>query len=255
MELSAGILCGDVQDSFKSYWAMDLTSRSRFDEDKQIYNLFFRHLDRSKMQNFHYIELGAFDGIQESNTRFFDVCLGWKGLLIEPNPKVFPRLVDNRPYAHRMSFAASCNEDDEAANKTVRFWASSFTNAAEDVSPNREAYVNSNLATDVPCGSLNPVLLDIFPSKRIHFFSLDAEGVEYSILKNINFDEVFIDVLISENWNTFCQRECEGRDNVRSFLKSKGYKLYPNTIKSSDLYVHPQSEFAKLISVSELRNV
>jgi FkbM family methyltransferase len=254
IEAQAAEFCGTMEDDFSSYWKMDLKERSRSDEDKRIYHLFFRHLNRKDMQDFHYVELGAFDGIQESNTRFFDVCLGWDGLLIEPNPKVYPRLVTNRPNAHRMSYAASCSAEEEADNKTVRFWASVFTNAAEDVSPNREAYAKSNLAVDVLCGSLSPVLLDLFPSKRIHFFSLDTEGVEYSILSNVNFDEIFIDVLISENWNNFCQQECEGREKVRAFMKSKGFLLYPNTIQNSDLYVNPQSEFAKLVPADEVQS-
>jgi Methyltransferase FkbM domain len=253
IESKAAEFCGSMEDDFASYWALDLKERTRLDEDKRIYHLFFRHLDRKETQDFHYVELGAFDGIQESNTRFFDVCLGWDGLLIEANPKVYPRLVTNRPNSHRMSYAASCSTEEEAANKTVRFWASIFTNAAEDVSPNREAYAKSNLATDVLCGSLSPVLLDLFPSKRVHFFSLDTEGVEYSVLSNIDFDEIFIDVLISENWNNFCQQKCEGRDKVRAFMKSKGFLLYPNTIQYSDLYVNPRSEFAKLVPTDEVQ--
>ena len=38
-----------------------------------------------------YLELGAYDGSQESNSRFFDLCLGWKGLLIKRNPKKYQK--------------------------------------------------------------------------------------------------------------------------------------------------------------------
>ena len=250
IEENATDICGNFNNSFRSFWSLDSTKRSRLDEDKTIYNIFFRPTqDYTSImsEDFHYVELGAFDGMGESNTRFFDVCLGWTGLLIEPNPRVYPKLVQNRPYAHRMSYAASCSDTDEH-NQTVTFYASMYTNAAEGNSPNREAYVGSDLATEVPCGGLHPVLTNVFPSKRIHFFSLDTEGVEYSILQTIDFDEVFIDVFIIENWNTFCKQTCPGRENVRSFMQSKGYILYKNTIRYSDLYVHPQSEFASRMS-------
>ena len=189
--------------------------------------------------------------MDESNTRFYDVCLGWTGLLIEPNPKVYPVLVQNRPYAHRMSYAASCNETNDRDgdnNQTVKFYASWFTNAAEDNSPNGEAYNNSGLEVDVPCGGLHPVLNHVFPSKRIHFFSLDTEGVEYSILQTINFNDIYIDIFIIESWNVFCKEICPHRENVRAFMQSKGYVLYPNKVTFSDLYVHAQSEYASRMS-------
>ena len=40
-------------------------------------------------KNGKYIELGALDGIQYSNTKFFEDNLGWSGVLIEPT-KPFP---------------------------------------------------------------------------------------------------------------------------------------------------------------------
>jgi hypothetical protein len=104
-------------------------------------------------------------------------------LLIEANPRIFPQLVQNRPHAHRVSFAASCSLQDEANNKTVGFWSSIFTNAVQDnVAANRMAYADKDNDTtsrgppkvEVPCGSLTPVLLDAFPNRRVHFFSLDV---------------------------------------------------------------------------------
>jgi hypothetical protein len=74
-------LCGTGPD-FQAFFNLTGKERSRLDEDKTIYNLLFKDkLDSGSALS--YIELGAFDGIQESNTRFFDLCLGWKGLLIE----------------------------------------------------------------------------------------------------------------------------------------------------------------------------
>ena len=241
-------LCGEFP-LFEPFWKLPLEQRSRLNEDKIIFNTFFSHLSLADMKNFRYLELGAFNGVGESNTRFFDVCLGWEGLLIEPNPRVFPQLVENRPNAHRMSYAASCSEEEEAANKTVGFWASAFTNAAQDESVNRGAYAgDASRFTQVPCGSLTPVLLDLFPGGRVHFFSLDTEGTEHFILQNIDFSRLVFDVLIAESQNEFCKDECEAREKTRAIMKAAGYILYPKTVPRSDLYVHPQSEFAKMIS-------
>jgi Methyltransferase FkbM domain len=234
---------------FAEYWNLDVTLRSRENEDKSIYYTFFRQLSRENMMHYRYVELGAFDGVQESNSRFFDLCLGWEGLLIEPNPRIYPDLTRNRPHAHRMSFAASCSEADAAADKTVGFWASAFTNAAQDESVNRGAYANkTKLLQQVPCGSLTPVLLDLFPDGKIHFFSLDTEGTEDKVLANIDFNRISIGALISENRNKFCLETCAARENTRALMKSLGYKLYAETIPFSDLFVHPQSEFADMVA-------
>jgi len=41
------------------------------------------------------IEVGAYDGIKGSNTKFFE-DIGWNCLCIEPNKNIFPLLQKNR---------------------------------------------------------------------------------------------------------------------------------------------------------------
>jgi hypothetical protein len=54
-----------------------------------------------------YVELGAFQGRAESNSAFFDLCLGWKGLLIEGNPAHYSKLVQNRLLNRQLDRRAS----------------------------------------------------------------------------------------------------------------------------------------------------
>ena len=42
-----------------------------------------------------YIECGAYDGLNQSNTWYFEKELNWKGILIEPNKKIFKILKNN----------------------------------------------------------------------------------------------------------------------------------------------------------------
>jgi FkbM family methyltransferase len=46
-----------------------------------------------------FVEAGANDGISQSNTLYLERYLGWRGLLIEPHPKVARRCRRNRPNA------------------------------------------------------------------------------------------------------------------------------------------------------------
>ena len=65
-------------------------------EDSVIYNRFFKGMGSEFSGTF--VELGAYDGIKESNSLFFETCAGWDGILIEANPLLYDdRLVANRP--------------------------------------------------------------------------------------------------------------------------------------------------------------
>ena len=37
----------------------------------------------------YFIEAGAYDGYEISNTLYFEKFLGWTGILVEPNPEAF----------------------------------------------------------------------------------------------------------------------------------------------------------------------
>ena len=47
-------------------------------------------------KNGFYIECGANDGVNQSNTWFFEKKLKWRGILIEPVPDLFKELKKNR---------------------------------------------------------------------------------------------------------------------------------------------------------------
>ena len=112
-------LCG-AGPNFTTYFNLKFLYRSGNNEDLDIYNLFFKDSFDSKGHG-GVIELGAFDGMRESNSRFFEHCLGWDALLIEGNPKTYEKLVSNRPNSHRFNFAPSCSEKEDMADKMVKF--------------------------------------------------------------------------------------------------------------------------------------
>jgi hypothetical protein len=187
-----------------------------------------------------YVELGAFSGMHESNTRFFDECLGWEGLLIEGNPLKFIELIANRPFAHKMSMAPSCKKD----GSSIQFHVSPFTNAG--LEGKALAYANET-TIDVPCGRFSPILAGIFRGKEsINFLSLDVEGAENFVLDAMEFSAFpRIDILLIEIENNYCppEVECHVRNDVRARMQSEGYLRYSDFIPRSDLYVHPQSNY------------
>ena len=238
--------CGNITDNFADWFKRPAeVGRSANDEDKTIWNSFFRQLGTEFRGTF--VEMGAFDGLRETNSNFFETCLGWEGILVEANPAQWPNLVRNRPYAHRFHFAPSCN-DTVGDNVTLPFYDTAFTNAGLATSDVKSAYTNNfvkrqGVPVQVPCASLTNVLLDMFPSGHINFFSLDVEGAEPLVIGNaIDFSKVFIEVLMVEQYNNLCPKPpnyCESREKVRSIMKENGYVLKDNLVIKSDVYIHP----------------
>jgi Methyltransferase FkbM domain len=300
--------CGTAP-HFEKFFAQDSTQRSLRKEDKTIYNLFFKDYifaapqqqqqqqqqqppprDGSKTTAtlptttglFNYVEIGAVNGMRESNSRFFDVCLGMTGILIEANPLKYTKLLETRPHAHTFQFAASCGHDKEdtaakhdhlhyrytPVNATIGFHNVSFTNAAQHDVVNAQIFKadGDKRLTQVPCGSMTPVLLDVLSSSssslssslssssttiqkqqqhqqdkkevaHVNFFSLDVEGAEAMVLQCLDFTKLIVDVWIVETSNHYCQQVCPSRDQVRAILLESGYVGYQEIIKGSDLYI------------------
>lgn len=82
-------------------------------------------------------------------------------------------------------------------------------------------------------------------------FSLDVEGSEPLVLKQIDFEKVFIEVFMIETWNGFCRRghTCESRNEFRNIMKGAGYVMFPNVVPQSDLFIHPESRFLKRLEI------
>ena len=160
-------------------------------------------------------------------------------MLIEGNSENFQGTTRNRPFAHKMSFAPSCDAAYEAENKTIEFYRYPMANGG--LKEHALTY-KGKLTVDVPCGPLSPVLEDIFSGdKHINFFSLDVEGVERFVLDTIDFGDVRIDVFMIEIENDNCKpnRACEVRNQVRDKMKREGYNRYEGLVRTSDIYVHP----------------
>jgi FkbM family methyltransferase len=129
-----------------------------------------------------FLELGAYDGIEESNTWFFQNCLGWDGVLIEAQPHSFNRIGKVRPGVSSVH-AAVCT-----SSKTVHFSRRAGTDAK---------IVASDTGIPVPCAPLS-LLLGQANKSRIDFFSLDVEGAEPHVIRTmgayISYGVVIVEV-------------------------------------------------------------
>merc|ERR1712085_59827 len=182
-------------------------------EDLAVFEAFFNH-PKFWNKNRFYMEIGGHNGVRESNSRFFDVCLGWNGLLVEPVPVSYHRMVKLRPNAHHLGMAPSCNSSDVAS-----FSQHPFTNAVAN---------QDDAILDIHCGPLSHPLKQL-GIQHIDFWSLDVEGSELAILKTVDFNAVQIDVIIAESSNELADKE-RMAEEVRVFLQKKDYIILKSVL-------------------------
>jgi len=65
-----------------------------------------------------FLEVGANDGVRQSNTYYFQKRKGWNGILIEPVPRLAKRCRNNRRHAHVVEVVL-VSEDDSRSTITI----------------------------------------------------------------------------------------------------------------------------------------
>ena len=153
----------------------------------------------------YFIEFGATNGIDLSNTYLLETEFSWTGILAEPARLWEKQLRANRPNA---SIETLCvwkdsnstllfNETDEPELSTI----DSFSDG--------DGHRKTRLAGkkyEVQTISLNDLLIKHGAPKYIDYLSIDTEGSEYEILEAFNFNEFSFGIITVEH-NYTPQRE------------------------------------------------
>jgi len=144
-------------------------------------------LNHFKGQTGRFLDIGAYDGVGLSNTRAL-AELGWDGVCIEPNPEVFEALCknysDNKKvlcyeYAvGQVSGWQNMNMNDTyystLSNEEVKRWVTDSTIQYESKTVEVKTFA------------------DFYKENQgtFEFISIDAEGVDYEILEQIDLTEI-----------------------------------------------------------------
>lgn len=169
-------------------------------------------LNKLNYRNGVFIEVGAYDGIHQSNTKLFEDNYGWTGILIEPSECLFETLCSNRPNSSCFQCALGTFEQDNTylyGNFDGRLM-SSVDGKREGRPADQQVLVRSLQS-----------ILDQLNMTHINFFSLDVEGYEINVLKGIDFNKTLFDYILIEIYTA-------EYDEIISFLKNRGYILLEN---------------------------
>lgn len=175
----------------------------------------------------YFVELGANDGITQSNSLYFERYRGWHGLLVEPVLHNFIACRRNRSKRNSIYCAAcvSFNYQEEFVRIAYSNLMTTPLSLASDIKNPREhakmgeQFLRQDEAV-VEFGAvakpLNTLLLESNAPSVIDFLSLDVEGVELEVLQGIDHKAFHFKYILVE---------CRDLPGLSAYLEQQSYKL------------------------------
>ncbi|XP_071551765.1 protein Star-like [Panulirus ornatus] len=194
----------------------------------------FLHLMFSGQRKGFFVEAGALDGQQLSNSLWLEQELGWNGLLIEPNVVSYRALLAK----HRKAWASNtCLSWDHLSRRSVHvslgvesgymvpWWhviGSSYQLGVTMNSNKYDSFINmaDHSYSWTQCFPLSSYLLALNIS-TIDVLSLDTQGSEKEILYSFPWNSVTVRVVIVE----MVQDSLEPDADFLTFMNARGFLL------------------------------
>jgi len=143
---------------------------------------------RQKGSDFTFVQVGANDGVSGGDPIFKWVHkFQWNGLLIEPQPEAFEKLVSNYGNAPHLKF---CNMAVSAEKGNLGLFRNpeEDTTASFDLNAVKAQNPNSEVERIiVKTNRLSSILFE-FGFEHIDFLQIDTEGYELEVLKTLDFE-------------------------------------------------------------------
>lgn len=204
-------------------------------------------LDRSKSQlrqdlfvlsqlnfktNGFFVEFGATNGVDLSNTFLLEKEFGWSGILAEPAKKWHKHLRKNRSAFldfdcvwRDSGSILSFNEAEVPELSTLKEFSSLDSQGA--LRKNSRNYMVKTI-------SLEDLLTKHSAPSKIDYLSIDTEGSEYEILKNFDFTKYKFSIITCEHNYT------NNRNRIFELLTMHGYvRVHEVCSKFDDWYIGP----------------
>jgi FkbM family methyltransferase len=146
-----------------------------------------RHLD---LDGGFFVEAGANDGVNFSNTYYLERARGWTGVLVEGIPDLYRACVRHRPRSHVVNCALVPPEE-EGSLVTMHYSnLQSIVSGAlpyEHVEEGLRSQGERTYEVKVPGRTLTSVLDEARPP-RFDLLVLDVEGYEPQVLRGLDLD-------------------------------------------------------------------
>jgi FkbM family methyltransferase len=191
-------------------------------------DLWVLHETRHKRGGY-FVEFGATDGVNLSNTCLLEREFGWHGILAEPNPAWHPALRQNRraDIDLRCVFARSGERLAFAATKHPEL----ATIVGYESNDGHRRARQDHTVVAVETVSLNDLLAQHNAPKEIDYISIDTEGSELDIVAPFDFKRWNVMLFSIEHNTTGRERELD------HLMQRHGYeRRYPGVSKFDAWY-------------------
>lgn len=178
-------------------------------------------------ENGFYVELGANDGISQSNTLYFEQYKNWRGVLVEPTPNNYLKCLTNRSKENYIACNA-CVSFDYKDHFVEILFSNLMTSSLGLETDIKDPIAHANAGTQFLAGdervfsfgavakTLNQILIDANAPQKIDFLSLDVEGAEIEVLKGIDHSKFRFQYLCVE---------CQDLEKLKVYLQQYDYEL------------------------------
>ena len=197
-----------------------------------LQDIFVLYILKEK-QNGFFVEFGAADGINLSNTFHLEKDYNWSGILAEPSQVWHPSL---RKPDRQCIVDFRCVTD--KSGETIE-----FTEASSSEYSTITSYVENDMHSAIRrTGQSYQVesvsLVDLLDQHNapvdIDYLSIDTEGSEYMILKGFDFDKYHIKIITVEHNGVVLSR-----DGIYELLTSKGFvRIFEDISQWDDWYIN-----------------
>jgi len=179
----------------------------------------------------YFVEFGASNGVDGSNTFLLETEFSWSGILVEPAKLWKNDLIRNRPNSIVETLVVWSNSN----SKLVFNQTSEATLSTIDAFSDEDLHKDSRKTVakyEVGTITLSDLLRKNSAPKYIDYLSLDTEGSEYEILKAFSFNEYSFGVItVEHNYSS-------SRELVFSLLTENGYvRKFENISRHDDWYI------------------
>lgn len=181
-------------------------------------------------RNGYFVEFGATDGVNLSNTHLLEQNFNWNGILAEPSRQYFDQMRLNR----------KCNMDQRCVyavtGEKVEFEEIRNTGLSQMSMYKGRDYLRHSRGKSVKyfaeTVSLNDLLMQYKAPSNIDYLSIDIEGGEYDVLKTLDFKSYKFSVVTVEHNYT------SNRSAIFNLMTSNGYeRIHENISNADDWYV------------------
>ena len=198
------------------YKGLALVSYSQQSEDLEIFRRF-----QGKPVGF-YVDIGAFDPIQFSNTNLF-YQQGWNGINVEPNPDNFDRFNKLRPRDINLNVGISDRNEKLVYYKFNAGALNTFDKEhAESWDKTSEYKISEQI--EIQTYTLEEILDKYMPlNQPIDFLSVDCEGFDLKVIQSNNWQKYRPELVLVEE-SIFDNNSLQ-ESPIYIFLKSVNYDL------------------------------